>query len=192
MVNSIPEKVVIESYVRGKTYNVVSKVNKQINQALCGSALAHNANVEIIDKPGYAPLINDKNLSKVHQEAFEMVFKDKKLIVRDTIASGSTDMGDLSCIMPVIQADCGGVEGMGHGNDYRVVNKLDPTVGSAKIQLVMLYLLLKDNAKRAKEVVANYNAPYPSKKAYLDFIEQFFSDGDRITYNDDGTASVKL
>ena len=56
----------------------------------------------------------------------------------------------------------------------------------------MLYILLKDGATRAKTIKQNFKPVYPSIKAYLDFIKSIFSKGDRITYNDDGTATVKI
>ncbi len=60
MVNAIPEKATIESYVRGLTFDAIKSANKRINQALCGAALSLDNNIEIIDKPGYAPLVNDE------------------------------------------------------------------------------------------------------------------------------------
>lgn len=193
MVNAIPEKVTIESYVRGKTYDAIAKANRRINQAFCGGALSLNTNVEIIDTPGYAPYENDVNMSKVYQDAFSVVFNGKKVRVYDNmIEGGASDIGDLASVMPIVQPYCAGAAGDGHGNTFHINDIKSATIDNAKIQVIMLALLLKDGAKRAKEVVANYNAPFKSTKEYLDFLEQFFSSGDRITYNDDGTATVKL
>ncbi len=55
MVNAIPERAVLESYVRGSSFEGIVEANKKINRALCGAALSLGTNVEIIDSPGYAP-----------------------------------------------------------------------------------------------------------------------------------------
>lgn len=108
------------------------------------------------------------------------------------IAAGSTDMGDLCCVMPVIEADAGGAAGKPHGNDYQIVDPEAACVGSAKMQLAMLSLLLTDGAKRAKAIIENYKAPFASKEAYLSFMDSLSKSGDRITYCEDGTAKVNL
>ena len=48
----------------------------------------------------------------------------------------------------------------------------------------MLYLLLKENAKRAKEIVANYKPQYTIKE-YVEFMDSLNRTGDRIEYSED-------
>ena len=52
VVNTIPEKAVLESYVRGATFGAMERANRNVNRALCGAALSLGTNVEIIDTPG--------------------------------------------------------------------------------------------------------------------------------------------
>ena len=56
----------------------------------------------------------------------------------------------------------------------------------------MLYLLLKDDAKRAKEIIAEFKPLFNSKEEYFTYIDALFSEGDRITYNEDNIASIRL
>lgn len=191
IVNAIPERVCIESYVRGKTYDAILKSNKRINQALIGSALSLNCNVEIIDSPGYAPEVNCEDLRIVAKEAAHLAL-NIDFTPGDYTSSGSTDMGDLSGIMPTVQCWSGGATGKGHGNDYVIADRKRATLDSAKWQLGMLYLLLTNNAQRAISIKQNFKPVYPSINAYLDYIKGIFSKGDRITYNADGTATVKI
>ena len=65
MVNAIPEEVRLESYVRGSTFDAIADANKKVNRALVGAAYSIGTNIEIIDIPGYAPLINEKNMLNV-------------------------------------------------------------------------------------------------------------------------------
>ena len=102
MVNAIPGSTTLESYVRSATFEGMAAANKKVNRALIGSALSLGANVEINDFPGYAPLKNDEELIKVAMEAAEMAIPDKGFKHFESIGSGSTDMGDLSAVMPVV------------------------------------------------------------------------------------------
>ena len=117
MVNAIPETVSMESYVRGKTFEAINSANKKVNRALIGAALSMGANIDIIDIPGYAPLVNDMNMIELAKDAMEMTDPDIKFIFNDTTGTGSTEMGDLSAIMPVIHPYAAGAEGKSHGNN---------------------------------------------------------------------------
>ncbi len=192
MVNAIPENVVIESYVRGLTFDAIKDANKHINQALCGAALSLDNNIEILDKPGYGPLVNDKNMIELIKDALKIALPDEEFLMREVFGSGSTDMGDLSAIMPVIHPYAPGATGKSHGNDYQIADKERACVGSAKWQLGMLYLLLKDGAERAKTIIKEHKPLFNSKEEYFDFLSSFECKGNRITYAEDGTASIKL
>lgn len=97
MVNAIPEKTVLESYVRGASFDAICKANQKVNQALCGAALSIGTNVDIADTPGYAPLVCDANLMQVTAEAVQLAIPEYEFHIEDNFSSGSTDMGDLCC-----------------------------------------------------------------------------------------------
>ncbi len=192
MVNAIPERTMLESYVRGSSFDAITKANKKVNQALCGAALSIDTNVEIIDAPGYAPLTNDPGLRDVTREAAELAIPQYPFSHGSHFSSGSTDMGDLCCVMPVVHPYSGGAQGKSHGNNYQIVDPVAACVDCAKLQLGMLLILLSDGAKRAKEIIENYEAPFASKEAYLSFMDSLARTGDRITYLEDGTAKVDI
>ncbi|MBE6607150.1 MAG: amidohydrolase [Ruminococcaceae bacterium] len=192
MVNAIPEEVRLESYIRGKTFDAILSENKKVNRALCGAALSLGNNIEIIDIPGYAPLVNDPNMIEVAKEAAELALPDYEFKVNDAIGTGSTDMGDLSCIMPVIHPYAAGAKGTGHGNNYYIENPEAACVENAKWQIAMLLVLLGNGAERAKKIIEEFKPLFPSKEAYLEYMDAINSSGDRIVYNDDGTANVNI
>lgn len=191
MVNAIPSTATIESFVRGKTYDAIIDANRRINQALCGAALSLDVNVDISDFPGYAPLVNDIELRKVFKEAVNFVLPDEEIIETDNFSSGSTDMGDLSQIMPVIHPYSGGAVGNSHGSNYYIEDPQKACIASAKVQLCMLYLLLSDNASRAMKIKKDYKPNFDSVKSYLDYIDSLNSSGDRIAYKN-GQATVMI
>ena len=192
MVNAIPERVCIESYVRGKTFKAIEKANRRVNQALCGAALSIGANVEIVDIPGYSPHVNSTEMMDICSEAAELVLEGIEVRRSERYTSGSTDMGDLSQIMPVIHPYCGGSVGTSHGNNYRIADPEAACVNSAKWQLGMLTLLLENNAERAKQVISAYKPPFESPKALLDYMDSLNDSGDRIVYGKDGVATVRI
>lgn len=186
MVNAIPETAVLESYVRGASFEAISHENQKVNQALCGAALSIGTNIEIEDTPGYAPLVNDPNLIKVAEEAVALAIPEYEFTIKNQINSGSTDMGDLCCIMPAVHPYSGGAIGKAHGNDYQIADPIAACVGSAKMQLAMLLLLLSDNAERANKIIKEYKPLFESKQAYLDYMDSLSSSGDRIEYDEEG------
>lgn len=191
MVNAIPEKAVLESYVRGASFDAICRENKKVNRALCGGALSVGANVEILDNPGYAPLINDENLRNVTYKAAQLIIPEYNMQMSDSVSSGSTDMGDLCCVMPVVHPYAGGCSGRGHGDDYQIADPVAACVASAKLQVGMLYVLLSDDAKEAKKVISEYKPMFASKEEYLEFLDNLTTSGDRIEYTED-IATITL
>jgi amidohydrolase len=190
MVNAIPERVQIESYVRGRTYDAIVKNNQKINRALVGAALSMGTNIEIIDIPGYAPHVNDKNLIDVAKEGASMI--GIEMGFSEKYSTGSTDVGDLSTIMPVVQPYAGGARGTSHGMDYEIVDAEAACVTNAKWQLAMLKILLGNRAERAKKVIEEYEPMFGTKEEFLAFQDNLNSSGDRITYLEDGTAQARV
>ena len=192
MVNAIPGSVTLESYVRGKTFEAIVEANKKVNRALTGAALSLGTNVEIIDMPGYSPHVNDDNMIELAKDAIAIALPEIEFTVRDGYSTGSTDMGDLSAIMPVIHPYCAGATGTSHGKDYQIADPELACVANAKWQLTMLRLLLENNAERAKKIIAEFEPMFASKEEFLAYQDSLNCSGDRIVYNEDGTADVKV
>lgn len=190
MVNAIPETATIESYVRGLSLKGIKRENQKIDRALIGAALSFDMNVEIVDEPGYAPLQNDTQMLQVAQEVYEAVTGETFEIVQG-YSTGSTDMGDLSTIMPVVHPYIGGAQGKGHGNDYVIADKEKACITNVKWQIAMLTALMGNGAARAKEIVKNYQPAFASKQAFLEHQDSLKRKGDRIEYRADGTAVIR-
>ena len=47
---------------------------------------------------------------------------------------GSTDMGDVSCVMPAIHPSIGGAAGVFHGKDFSIADPVMACVTGAKVQ----------------------------------------------------------
>ena len=189
-VNAIPETAKLESYVRGATYESIAAANEKINLALAASAAALGCGVTLEDAPGYMPLNNDPNLEQVMADAMRQVAGPESVIFADTWSKGSTDMGDVSAIMPAVHPHCSGARGKSHGADYFVGDLRLAVLLPAQCLAVTAGLLLENEAAAARRVVAEAHPLFPSKEAYLAAIDRFDMTRDAVSYLDDGTVTI--
>lgn len=188
-VNAIPETTKVESYVRGASFDSICAYNKKVNQALAGAAASIDCNVELDDHPGYFPLNNDPNLTKIMTEAMEAV-AGPGTVVRGRWGTGCTDMGDVSAIMPAIHPHCNGSIGTGHGKDYYIADKKLGCLYPAQCLVLTAAKLLSDDAQLAKKVIAEGKPYFASKEDYLKAIDALTMDKDAVIYNEDGTVTL--
>ena len=189
-VNAIPDKASLESYVRGVSFDALLRENKKINRALAGGAAALGARVEISDCCGFAPLKNNLGLRKVFLEAARECTPEEKVTFTDNVGGGSTDMGDMCCVMPSIHPHVGGASGLGHSDNYFITDPVSACVLSAKVQLILIKLLLENGAARAKEITAGFTPAFGSIKEFVEFRKSIEKDIDAVAYNDDGSITI--
>mgnify|MGYP003314749726 CR=1 FL=1 len=190
--NNIPDRIVVESYVRGNSIEAIKRENRKLNRAIAGAALAMGARVELHDRPGYAPGSFDVNfLRLMEQSCADMVGREKVAFHYDWRGSGSTDISDLACVMPCAWFNVnGGFTGCGHRVDYKVVDAYRLCVDSAKAQILVVDALLKDDAAAAKGIIGKFKPRFPSIRDYLKSVDEFFLDREAVTYDRDGHGSV--
>ena len=189
-VNAIPDDVRIENYVRGSSIRLIKEINEKINLAVAASAASIGAQAELIDRPGYAPLVNDEYLNQITFEAMREVLGDGAHDKRHIWEAGCTDMGDLSAVMPVVQPYCGGAAGTCHGKDFYVSDLESACINSAKIQSVLLVRLLENNATLAQTVIKNAKPVFASIGEYFAFRDQLTLSKNAVQYNLDGTVTL--
>ncbi len=189
-VSAIPATAVIESYLRGKTFEAVMHEAKKINRAFAGAAAAFGARLTITDIPGMAPILNSVPFLTVAKEAMLAITPD--VTVSTDFSTGSTDMGTMTSIMPAIHPYAGGAKGASHGSEYYITDPDRACVDSAKMQLATLHLLLENDAARAKEVIANTEVPYKTKEDFFRTFDSFDTETDVVTYNEDGSVLLTL
>ena len=114
-------------------------------------------------------------MANPHTEVLQSVLDDIKAEGKYTNqkdqeghGTGSDDFGDVSCLMPLVHFNTGGVEGSIHGPDLMVSDPYLAYVVTAKIFALTAYRLMKDNAAAAKENIADYK-PIMTKESYIKF-----------------------
>ena len=176
--------------VRGKTFTAIREANEKVNRALIGAALSLGNNIEIVDIPGYAPLKNAAGMIEVAADAAALALPELPHARQERYTTGSTDMGDLSTIMPVIHPYISGAAGKSHGSDYKIVDPDTACMGSALWQLTMIRLLLENGATRAKKIVEEFVPEFASAKEFLAYQDSMSVDGERIVYTEGGANVI--
>lgn len=170
LVNVVPAEVCMESYVRAKTVAAMLDANKKVNRALEAGAMAVGAEVEIHDMPGYLPMVNDEVLTTLYAENVRARIGEDSVRRLDH-SSGSTDMGDVSHIMPVIHPWFGGgTKGTVHTREFRVSDEEMAYLLPAITMADTIIDLLSAGAEKAEQVLAEYT-PVMTKEEYLAFME---------------------
>ncbi len=174
-VNIVPADVRMETFVRGKTLEAIKDANEKVDRALRAGALAVGGRVRITTLPGYLPMENNRNLQQVYRGNAISVAGNRKVIPGGRHSTGSTDMGDVSHIMPAIHPYAGGVTGISHGNDYLIEDYQIAVINPAKAMVMTVIDLLAEGAVKAQEILAK-SKPRMTKQEYLNTMDNLLKE----------------
>ena len=168
-VNNVPSDVRTEMYVRAKTVEAIRDANKKVDRSLKAGAMGIGTQVEIVNTPGYLPLVQESALTDV------WVNNSKALLGEEHVhfighSGGSTDMGDITHILPGIHPYAGGFQGVLHGSDFQVTDEEMAYIIPAKLYAMTVIDLLHDDARAAREITQNFT-PTLSKDEYLALLD---------------------
>lgn len=190
-VNIIPDRMCMETFVRGRTIEAIKRENRKLNRALTGAALAMGAGVEICDRPGYFPEVSHRPLMQLIEQCCAQLCGAERVDFDYQLwSAGSSDFGDLTAVMPGVQFYACGAVGTAHGTDYTVADPERLCVNSAKAQLLVAEELLSRQAVRAKEIMDSYTPLYPSIADFLRDVDSLVLDKDAVVYDEQGNAVV--
>ncbi len=179
LVNVIPDEVVIESLVRANNVEAIKDASKKVDRAFKSGALAVGAEIEIVTVPGYLPVIPLEPLKNMIDIANEILPNGKvEEVKKGKHSAGSSDVGDLTHIMPVLKFSTGGVKGALHSADFEVVDEEIAYIATAKMMALTAYRLLKDNSKEGLEVKKKFAPKFTIEeyKKYMDSFETVFKE----------------
>ena len=173
LVNVIPDYVTMESYTRAANVDALLRYNTDINRALRAGADAVGATCELQDLPGYLPLRPDENLRNVLRDNAVALFGEEHVAVGAHNA-GSTEMGDVSHLIPVVHPWVGCAKGVLHGANFVLDNEEVAYEKSPEVLAMTIIDLLYDDAKKAEEICANFK-PVFTKETYCEFQDKIAS-----------------
>lgn len=173
LVNIVPADVRMETYVRAKTMTAIDATYGKVIRALTAGGDAVGAKTEVKTIPGYLPLSCCGELSDLFA-ANAAQFMATTNIVRQDHFGGSTDMGDISHLIPCIHPFTGGIIGNHHTKEFKAADYEAACIVPAKLLAMTAIDLLVEQAAKARQITANFK-PLLSKADYLALLEKYSS-----------------
>jgi len=121
--------------------------------------------VEIQTLPGYLPRIKETAVTALLVDNFSALIGPDRLEIEGHI-TGSSDTGDLSHLMPMVEVKSGGFHGGLHTAAYGVADEEQAYIVPAKAMAMTAVDLLADHATVANRILADFT-PKMSKAEYL-------------------------
>jgi len=154
-VNVIPSDVQMEMNIRGKTVDALTDANKKVDRAIKAGAMSVGAQVEISNMPGHMPVKEDNTLIELFKK------NASQSVPPENIKTGlhfgwSSDMGDVTQIMPAIHPLMGGFRGSLHGKEFGIADPEMACVIPAKVMAMTVIDLLGNKASLARKVLAEF------------------------------------
>ena len=121
-INSIPERVVYECYVRSLDEEALRRTAKKVDNAAHHAAKAIGAKASIKNIPGYLPLKQSKLINDVIRKKM-LKYCTLEEIHDNEVSMAAGDIGDLSLFKPTVQFGYSGFGGNCHGKDLCILDK---------------------------------------------------------------------
>ncbi|MBO19154.1 MAG: amidohydrolase, partial [Chloroflexi bacterium] len=173
-VSAVPADVRMETFVRGRTLEALMDANTKVDRALKAGAMAVGGSVKIQTIPGYMPLQQHKGMADIFRaNAVNLVGEENIGYVHHR--GGSTDMGDLSHLMPVIHPYVGGATGVGHSATYLIEDYSLAVIKGAKALAYTIIDILGDGASHGNSIVGGQRADMTIPE-YLKFMRNLASE----------------
>ena len=173
LVNNVPADVRMELYVRAATMEAIDNTHRRVDAALKAGGDAVGAQTIVETLPGMLPLHCCKELNELFVNNVKE-FSPETEILDSGHFSASTDMGDVSHLMPAIHPFIGGTDGALHTKDFTVTDFDAAVITPAKAFARMIVDLLYDDAACAKKIIAD-NKPLLTKEEYIAKCDSYFS-----------------
>ena len=170
LVNVIPDYVKMESYVRASNIEAMARYNKAVDRALKAGGDALGAKCDIQNLPGYLPLRPDQAFRDLLRENAVDLFGEDQVTLGEHSA-GSTDMGDVSHLMPVVHPWVGCVNGVLHGADYALRDGEVAYTKTPQVLALTIVDLLAEGAEKAEAICQAFK-PQLDRDSYVKFMDE--------------------
>lgn len=172
VVNCVPAESVMETYVRSANLSAMQNAAEKVDRSIRGACIAVGGKATVSNLPGYLPLCQNHDLSELFaQNARQTPGFTKAYTTVDM--PGSTDIGDMSHIFPVIQPTLGGFDGDLHSAEFTQQKPGPVCIMAAKIMADTVIDLLANNAQKGRCILAAFQ-PLLTKQTYLQYLDDAF------------------
>lgn len=170
-VNVVPARAELELQVRAKTPEAVKNACAVVDRCIRGAAMAFGGKVTVNNLGGYMPYRSCPELNAVHAENLKML--NGGILTNFGHRGSSTDMGDVSMLIPALHAYCAGFSGSPHARDFVVTDPEKAYIDGAKLLAMDAISLLADGAAKGREIAAL--PKIMDKDTYIKYKEIFTS-----------------
>lgn len=169
--NVVPDLVEVETQVRANNLPALSDVSKAFDNAFQCASAALGARAEIVTHQGYMPVrespAHPASLAAAALLGGGLHIEHAQMGLHNM---ASTDVGDLTQVLPVINFTHGGVTGGLHSADFAVTDEEKAYIMPAKMMALTAYALLREDAALAKQTIADF-VPAMTVEEYIARIE---------------------
>lgn len=171
IVNVVPGQVNIETLVRAKSIEAIMDAAKKTRRSFAAGAYGVGATLKITTAPGYLPVVPHECPEFMDELAHEIAPGGEiERVPLGSHATSSTDVGDLTHIMPVLKFTTGGFEGATHSDTFKVVDEEKAYVATAKMMALTAYRLLRNSAAEMHQLTEKIK-PILTKEEYLKYMD---------------------
>lgn len=169
-VNIIPDRAVLDTYVRANTLEELFEAGDKFDSCARHCAAALGLDCEIINHTGYMPLKQSEDINRVlYGHMLEICGEDK--IIKNVVSGASGDVGDLGYLLPTVQFGFSGMEGRIHSDDFQIIDEENVYVNTAKL----IYKTVSDILTRKELQVRNRD--YAERKKF--YLKNWLHEQDR-------------
>ena len=151
--NIVPPHVELSLQIRAKTPSAIREAAAKVDRSMHAAALALGGAVAITSEQGYMPFRSCTALEQIHEQNLQALDPEAKFTNYGHRPS-STDMGDISVIIPSLHAYSDGSTGKPHQIDFRVTDPERAYIRPAKLLAMNVIDLLYGDAARGREAAA--------------------------------------
>lgn len=157
-VNIIPDRVVLETYLRANDTDTLLAASVSTDRCIHHCAEALGLGCEIETTPGYLPLRQSHTLNDILRNNI-LLHCESEDILENVVSGASGDIGDLSYLLPTVQMGFSGIEGQFHHDDFTIQDQENCYIRTAKVLLGAFFDLMTDPRTRV------YPQNFTEKKA---------------------------
>lgn len=168
--NSVPDKVRLETTVRANNIAALMDANKKVNRSIKGAAVAIGGKAKVDDSPGQLPIVPSEPLAAIFRNNALKFYKEEELLPKMQWTA-SSDMGDVSALKPVLHGLTGGITGGLHTATYKITDVEDAYIIPIKVMAFTVIDLLTNGAALANEVIKEFK-PSMTKEEYLAYLDE--------------------
>ena len=162
---------ITEAMVRAATLEALDDAARKFDRACTHAAEALGAHAEILTYQGYMPVRPAPADPALLAAAAALPGLSAQCAEPGMQNIASTDVGDLSQVMPVVNFTHGGTAGALHSADFAVTDVDKAYIAPAKMMALTAYHLLKDGAVLARRTMDGFT-PVFTRESYIETVRR--------------------